>query len=137
MCKQTPLSIKHTYTGIPFALTSEARLSANGTSMKVNVAWDTGSNVSSVSANVIDMLSLPPIGASNVSSGSGLVRAYLFHVDIDLCNGLVFRDVTVQSVNLSGSGIDALIGLDIITQGKFCVNSRRGKTTMTFRLVDR
>ena len=132
MCKQTPLNITATYAGIPFALTSEAILSANGMSMKATVAWDTGANMTGISFGVIAELGLSSRERRTVYSGRGLAQTWIFKIDIDLGHDIIFRDVTVQSAVLQGSGVDALIGLDIITKGDFHVRSECGQTIMTY-----
>jgi len=95
--------------------------------------WDTGASHTVITKNIIDQLELKSIGITKVNTASESdkeVNTYL--VDVHL-NNLVFIGLQV-TVGKITSGIDCLIGMDIINMGDFSITNFQGKTCMSFRV---
>jgi predicted aspartyl protease len=94
--------------------------------------WDTGAMGSVISANVINLLGLTPVGRTKVfhANGESFVNVYL--VNILLPNNVGFSTLTVTEGILSS--IDVLIGMDIISQGDFTITASLQKTRFSFQI---
>jgi hypothetical protein len=93
--------------------------------------WDTGATHSAISQNVVDQCGLKQVGLATVHGVHGAEVRPQFLVNIKLHNAQV-HDLLVTSADLGG--VDALIGMDVITLGDFAITNLRGRTTFTFRI---
>ena len=95
--------------------------------------WDTGATNSVISQSIVDKCGLVPTGVTPVhhADGTSLQETYL--VNIGLPNGVAYSAKPVTKAQLTG-GIEALIGMDIITTGDFAVTNFEGRTKFTFRV---
>lgn len=93
--------------------------------------YDTGATHSAVTPKVVADLQLASIGARTVGVGGGSLATTSHLVNIGLPNKVMFGMVSVASMVLLG-GIDALIGMDILSMGDFAVTHYAGKTTFSF-----
>ena len=64
------------------------------------------------------------------AGGTDLAEVYLLNVY--LLNGVRYEAIKATKGKLP-TGIQALIGMDIITSGDFCISNLNGKTVMSFR----
>lgn len=103
----------------------------------VYALWDTGANVSSISRGIAESLGLTPQGEVEVSSvqGKAMCRAYVV-------NFVLADDVSIHSLRVTEyldpyGRIDAVIGMDVIAFGDFCISNPGGNTWFTFRLPSR
>lgn len=94
--------------------------------------WDTGANGSVISQRIIDACGLKPIGMTQTRGVGGLHTTEMFLVNIRLPNAVAFQNVTVIRGDLEG--FDALIGMNIITQGDLAITNHGGKTVFSFRV---
>ena len=95
--------------------------------------WDTGATNSMITERVATMCALTPIGITHVATAGGpLLSTPTFLIDVGLPNNVVVEQVTVAQGNLSG--IDLLIGMDIILLGDFAVTNYDGITSFSFRI---
>jgi len=94
--------------------------------------WDTGATGTVINKKVVDELGLLPTGMveSYHANGMTLVNTYL--VNVFLPNNMGMHSVTVTEGVLSG--FDVLIGMNVITQGDFCISNFEGKTVCTFQM---
>jgi len=94
--------------------------------------WDTGATGSVISKAVVEKLKLQPIGMTRVlhANGESLVNVYV--INLFLPKQIAFQFVKVTEGILSG--LDLLIGMDIITYGDFAVSNIGGNTTFSFRI---
>jgi hypothetical protein len=99
--------------------------------IKYKALFDTGATHSSISPKVVADLSLASIGATNVGVGGGILTTTSHLVNIGFPNGVMFQLVRVAKVAVH-QGIEALIGMDIISQGDLSVTNHGGKTTFSF-----
>lgn len=93
--------------------------------------WDTGASGSVISSNVVRTLNLIPTGKQQVYHADGDCIANTYLVNIYLPNQVAFPCITVTEGKLTG--IDLLIGMDIITQGDFSITNYQGNTCFSFR----
>lgn len=94
--------------------------------------WDTGATASVITSDVAKELGLIPIsrGISRGVNGEKVVPVYA--VSINLPNNVVFN--IPVSEGEPGGGWDLLIGMDVISNGDFCVSNFAGQTTFSFRI---
>lgn len=101
---------------------------------KYRAIFDTGATSSVISQKVFDELSLDKLGDKNIASANGLSIVPLAVVNIELINGDIFKYIKTPVSNLP-QGIDALLGMDIITRGNFHIDNHTphaDKTVLTF-----
>ena len=100
-----------------------------------NAIWDTEATNSVISKHVVDKCGLKPIGMAEVHTAGGTRTSEVFLVNIFLPNKVIMQNVRATQGNLSSiSGIDVLVGMDIIGRGDFAVTNMDGKTTFSFRV---
>lgn len=93
--------------------------------------WDTGATNSVITQQVVDACGLSPIGFTKICHANGADDVEVYLVAIMLPNGTGFSSVRVTKTLLTG--IDMLIGMDIIGAGDFAVTHANGKTVFTYR----
>jgi len=94
--------------------------------------WDTGATGTVVTSKVVKELGLVPTGkiTSHNANGSALVNTYT--INVYLPNNVGFHFVKVTEGQLTG--MDVLIGMDIISKGDFSITNVNGNTTFSFRI---
>lgn len=100
----------------------------------VMAEWDCGATYSSISDDLVQALNLKPIKSdiSITTNNSDLVNVYEVIV---LLNNQYPVKVEAQAVsNINATGIDLLIGMDIISLGDFAISNYKGKTCFSFRI---
>lgn len=95
-----------------------------------NAVWDTGATNTVISPDVVEALGLKSVGKSSISSYDGVVETSTYKVDLCFENGYRIQDLEVMSGDYSD--YDVLIGMDVITQGDFCISTIDGKTSFGF-----
>jgi predicted aspartyl protease len=93
--------------------------------------WDTGACGTVITQRVVDDLKLIPTGKARVfhANGESIVNTYL--VGIQLPNGVGMSKLLVSEGVLTG--MDVLIGMDIIGQGDFSITSFNGQLKFSFQ----
>ena len=114
-------------------LCSDITIQYNEKTIDVKGQWDTGATNSCISNNVVEKLSLIPIGKKIMSTPSGKSERNTYLVDLLLPNHVKINDLEVIDSNIGEQGIGLLVGMDIIMQGDFAVSNYQNKTTFTFR----
>jgi len=102
-------------------------------SLSYKALWDTGATGSVISSATAKKMNLIPTGQTKVNTASQknvLTNTYV--VDIILPNSVRFIDVLVSEGTLSG--MDMLIGMDIISQGDFSISNFKGNSCFSFRV---
>lgn len=94
--------------------------------------WDTGATGSVITRKVADALQLKPTGQTEVHTANGACVKNTYLINIFLPSSVVIPNVRATEGELSG--IDMLIGMDVITIGDFSITNYQGKTTMSFRI---
>lgn len=102
--------------------------------INVNTEWDTGATHSSISNELVQALNIEPIKNSNGITVGGTYSANIYEVIILLHDTYPVK-VEAQAVsNINATGIDLLIGMDVIYLGDFAITNYRGKTCFSFRI---
>lgn len=97
---------------------------------KFTALWDTGATNSVISKNVVEKCNLKPIDMTITHTASGERHCCVYLVSIGLPNNILIPNLRVTDGILTG--MDVLIGMDIISQGDFAVTNFKGKTMFSF-----
>ncbi len=100
--------------------------------LEINTLWDTGASCTTISKKVAQSLNLIPFRFEEVYHAQGKGVAPLYKVNILLPNSIEFLAMPVLEGDLFD--FDALIGMDIISQGDFALTNRDGKTVFSFQI---
>jgi predicted aspartyl protease len=100
--------------------------------IQYNAIWDTGASGTVITRKVVGDLGLKPITMKQVSTASGIEMSNVYLVNVLLPNKVGFSNIHVTEGKLTG--IDALIGMDIISNGDFSISNYQGITTFSFRV---
>lgn len=106
----------------------------NKASIGVKAVWDTGSRTSCISRRLAKELDLQETGRMIVITPSGTIEMPVHRIDLVLWEDLSFNDLAVVEYPLENHDCDILIGMDVISRGKLTVDSREGKTRITFSM---
>ena len=99
---------------------------------KFHAVWDTGASKSVITQRVVSTLNLPNIFPQvPVYTANGLRQANVYLVNLYLSD--IMRITGIQVMDGEMTGIDALIGMDVIGLGDFAITHSDGRTCMTFR----
>lgn len=94
--------------------------------------WDTGATRCMINQTVVEQCGLTQIGMTEVAHAHGKTKTETYLINLLLPNEVEFQNVLVSRGDVSG--VDMLIGMDIILTGDFSVTSFAGKTTFSFRM---
>lgn len=97
-----------------------------------NAVWDTGATNTVISPAIVEALELKPTGKSSISAYGGIVETCTYKIDLCFENGYKIQNLEVMSGDYYD--YDVLIGMDVITQGDFCISTVYGKTSFCFRM---
>jgi hypothetical protein len=96
--------------------------------------WDTGATNSVITPKVVNECQLKAIGKTLVQVVDEPPKPKsVYLISMMLPNKMGIPDVRV-SMNEISSGIDVLIGMDVIQRGDFAITNCNGKTVFTFRM---
>lgn len=95
--------------------------------------WDTGSSESVISSDFVKKLNLLPIGIATVGTTGMTSKSNVYKLHFVLAEKLHITLNVTESDQLSGSGIDMLIGMDVITLGDFAITSYGDTICFSFR----
>ena len=98
-----------------------------------NFVWDTGATASCLNIHIIKKLNLSKVSIKTVRTASGENQYFCYYVDIILPHNVGIKKLLVTGLPLA-EGIDALIGMDIISTGSFLLttDSKTGKQVFEF-----
>ncbi|MDR0289479.1 MAG: retropepsin-like domain-containing protein [Treponema sp.] len=99
--------------------------------LKVRAIWDTGATHSVISNKIKEQMKLIPISSKLVYGVNSKQYVDIVAASIKLPNDLVIDKNRFYVCNLP-SGIDMLIGMDIIQLGNFHISNTDGKTQFSF-----
>lgn len=126
-------SISVTAPGLALSIRMPITVSSGGKSIKIMAVWDTGATGTCISERVANDLQLVPISKSMHNTANGPKECNDFIVDINMLDNIIIKDVRISDF-AGGPGVDALIGMDIITMGDLSITNARGQTVMSFRI---
>lgn len=122
------------YNGLATSLRNTVAVKTDNTSIGALALWDTGATRSCVSHDIVNKLSLVPIGKASIRTPSGASIVDTYMVDVVLPNDVLVKDIIICDSDIGTQGLGILIGMDIIKMGDFAVSNFDGKTTFSFRL---
>lgn len=100
-----------------------------------NAAWDTGATNTVITPEIVTALGLKPSEKHAVSTLNGIIEVNTYLIDLCFENGYKINNLQVFSgEDYSDFDYDVLIGMDIITQGDFCVSAIQDETIFSFRM---
>lgn len=105
---------------------------SNAKLFQTSALWDTGATRSIVTKDTADKIGLIPVGSVNVNHAGGSSVAKTYLVNIFLPNKVAIIGALVTECPAADFG--AIIGMDIIARGDFCITNYDKKTWMTFRI---
>jgi hypothetical protein len=99
---------------------------------KFAAVWDTGASRSCISRRVVEACGLSPAGRATIAGHKGEFKSDVYRVNILLPNSIVFTNVLVSGLQHVACG-EAIIGMDIISQGDLAISNVNGRTLFSFR----
>ncbi len=105
-----------------------------GTGLKTTALWDTGATQSIITQRTAKELRLVPIGKSIINHGGGQSEHNTYMVNIRLPNAVMVGGVHVTALDKILDNFGAIIGMDIIASGDFCLTHLDGQTCFSFRI---
>ena len=116
---------------MPFDLSKEGLESPKIKSSKA--IWDTGATASVITEKIVEELGLKPIGMVQVRGVHGVEPKNVYLINIYLPNKTAVMYVKVtECKELSGEGLDILIGMDIVGLGDLAITNK-DFTALTYR----
>lgn len=103
-------------------------------SINVNAEWDCGSTQSSISDDLVEELHLEPIKTNMSITANSLTSVNVYEIIILLHNKYPVKVEAEAVPNINATGIDLLIGMDVISLGDFFISNYQGKTCFSFRI---
>lgn len=101
--------------------------------LPITVLWDTGATNSVIVTSLAQRLQLTPIGRSSVNHAGGHSEVYTYLVNFVLPNQVGVPGILVSACPDNAGDFDAILGMDIISQGDFSITNVNQQTCMTFR----
>lgn len=93
--------------------------------------WDSGATSSIITRNIIDKLKPQPVGVCQVAGIYGTEYEYTYYVDLMVPDEMTLKTLEVTEGDLED--VDVLIGMDVISQGDFCISNGNNETVVAFR----
>lgn len=130
-----PLIITRKYSETEFnaSIMTDEHINRNDNSIPVKALWDTGSSESVISSELVKKLNLRPIGNAIVGSSGATIKSNVYELDFLLAERQHILLNVTESSQLNGSGIDMLVGLDVICLGDFAISTYDGTVCFSFR----
>ena len=94
--------------------------------------WDTGATTSCIADRLAKKYGLRPVDTGVLSTATGRAEAPIYMLDLHLLKDISIRNVRIFGSPMTNRDVDFLIGMDIISKGRFIVDSTGGKTTVSF-----
>lgn len=118
-------------------LTTDEHIDHNGKLIPINALWDTGSSESVISSNIVKELSLQSVGSALLNGTSLSCKTKIYEIILLFAEKQRIALQVTESPQIGGSGIDLLIGLDVISMCDFAVSSDNENVCMTVRYPSR
>lgn len=93
--------------------------------------WDTGATNSVITQRVVDTVHLQPVGMTLVQGVHSEEMSEVYLVNVGLLNGVGVPHIRATK-GILATGVDVLIGMDIITIGDFAITNQGGNTVFSF-----
>lgn len=105
-----------------FLITDE-HINYNDRSIPIKALWDTGSSESVISSNLVKELSLKSVGSALLNGTNLSHKTNVYEIILLLARKQKIALQVIESSQISNSGIDFLIGLDVITMCDFSLST--------------
>lgn len=99
--------------------------------MRCLAIWDSSATSSIITRNIIDKLKLQPVGVCQVAGIHGTEYEYTYYVNLMVPGEMTFKTFEVTEGDLED--VDVFIGMDVISQGDFCISNGNNETIVAFR----
>lgn len=99
---------------------------------EIQAIWDTGATHTCISCKLANALQLTPISKRETKTANGNRVSDVYLIDLVLPNNVRVNNIQVTGVELLDE-VDALIGMDIISNGDFAITNSEGRTVFSFR----
>lgn len=133
MSKPLIITKKYSETEFNACIMTDGHINRNGNSISVKALWDTGSSESVIASELVKKLNLRPIGNTIIGSSGATIKSNVYELDFLLAEKQHILLNVTESSQLNGSGIDMLIGLDVICLGDFAISTYDGTVCFSFR----
>ena len=115
-------------------ITNESILYNNDQVENVCVEWDCGATQSSISKELAQKLQLKPCGTQVTTSTTGSELMDVYEISLILHNEIEIPMRVSALPNIHSSGVDMLIGMNVIHFGDFAISNYNDKTCFSFRI---
>ena len=96
--------------------------------------WDTGSTTSCIADRLAGECGLRPVDTGIIITATGQAEVPIYMLDLHLSRDITIRNVKVFGSPMMNRDVEFLIGMDVISKGRFTVDSIEGKTTVSFTI---
>jgi hypothetical protein len=104
------------------------------TSVTIQAIWDTGATKSVISHGLQKQLKLIPIRKVMAKSVNHIEQVSMVEITVKLTNEIIIPRLEVAVSELNSPGANMLIGMDIISQGDFCISNFNAETIFSFAM---
>ena len=115
------------------ALITNEHICLNDKLIPIKALWDTGSSESVISSNLVNTLSLQSIGSALLNGTSLSCKTNIYEVILLLAEKQRISLQVTASPQIGESGIDLLIGLDVISMCDFAISADNENLCMSVR----
>ena len=127
------------YNGIVYRPVTRVLLSTDsGYKMKALALWDTGAVNSCVSESALKKLDSSPMDTGKeccILAPNNMQKSEYHELEMEIPGVKKYKSVAVARYDfLDTQNIDILIGMDIISEGRFIIDNSSGDTRLTFEL---
>jgi hypothetical protein len=132
------MNLTVTHKGLAKKIVSQAVITSIDSGKSVNVAaiWDTGATTSLINEKIVKSLCLKKISVAQVKHVAGTSTFPIYIAAIEIQGGMKIdehRFVSFPSIHT----FDMIIGMDIISLGKFCIENRNGNSVFSFKVLQK
>lgn len=114
-------------------ITNESILYNEEKEANVRVEWDCGATYSSISIELAQKLGLKPCGVEMTTSSTNSELSNAYDIILILHNEIGIPMKVSAVSNIHNSGIDMLIGMNVIGLGDFAISTHNELTCFSFR----
>lgn len=114
-------------------LITDEYIDNNSQLIPIKALWDTGSSESVISSNLVKKLSLQSIGSALLNGTNLSYQTNIYEIILFLEKKQRIILQVTESPQISSSGIDLLIGLDVIGMCDFAISANDKNICMSVR----
>ena len=133
MSKSLVITKIYSISEFPSCIRTEENICVLNNNIPIKCLWDTGSSESVLSSDFIKKYNLQSIGSTIVGTTGTTLKSKIYTIDFLLAEKQHISLNVSESLQLCGSGIDMLIGMDVITLGDFALTSSDDAICFSFR----